>query len=70
MTVIARSAAIPCTAAAIDPVSSIEQPEAAITGIVLSFSILPAVLMAASLLTLRHYRLRRADIEAVGTSDA
>ncbi|WP_029262886.1 MULTISPECIES: MFS transporter [unclassified Microbacterium] len=50
--------------------ATVEQPEAAITGIVLSFSILPAVLMAASLLTLRHYRLRRADIEAVGTSDA
>jgi Na+/melibiose symporter-like transporter len=50
--------------------ATVEQPAAAITGIVLSFSILPAVLMAASLLTLRHYRLRRADIEAVGTSDA
>ncbi|WP_240744997.1 MULTISPECIES: MFS transporter [unclassified Microbacterium] len=50
--------------------TTVEQPEAAITGIVLSFSILPAVLMAASLLTLRRYRLRRADIEAVGTSDA
>ncbi|WP_237682290.1 MULTISPECIES: MFS transporter [Microbacterium] len=50
--------------------ATVEQPEAAITGIVLSFSILPAVLMAASLLTLRHYGLRRADIEAVGTSDA
>lgn len=50
--------------------ATVEQPEAAITGIVLSFSILPAVLMTASLLTLRRYRLRRADIEAVGTSDA
>jgi GPH family glycoside/pentoside/hexuronide:cation symporter len=50
--------------------TTVEQPTAAITGIVLSFSILPAVLMAASLLTLRHYRLRRADIEAVGTPDA
>ncbi|WP_262002141.1 MFS transporter [Microbacterium sp. Mcb102] len=50
--------------------ATVEQPEAAITGIVLSFSILPAVLMAASLLALRRYRLRRADIEAVGTSDA
>ena len=48
----------------------VAQPEAAITGIVLSFSILPAVLMAASLLTLRHYRLRREDIDAVLTSDA
>ncbi|KQR39513.1 MFS transporter [Microbacterium sp. Leaf159] len=41
-----------------------QQPDAAITGIVLSFSILPALLMAASLLTLRRYRLRRADIDA------
>ncbi|KNY05437.1 MFS transporter [Microbacterium sp. GCS4] len=39
------------------------QPAEAVTGIVLSFSILPALLMAGSLLTLRGYRLRRADIE-------
>lgn len=50
--------------------ATVVQPEAAITGIVLSFSILPAVLMAASLLTLRRYRLRRADIEAAVTSAA
>ncbi|EYT57486.1 MFS transporter [Microbacterium sp. UCD-TDU] len=50
--------------------TTVEQPEAAITGIVLSFSILPAVLMGASLLTLRRYRLRRADIDAVADSDA
>ncbi|WP_337002620.1 MULTISPECIES: MFS transporter [unclassified Microbacterium] len=50
--------------------AAVEQPEAAITGIVLSFSILPAALMAASLLTLRHYRLRREDIDAVATADA
>lgn len=50
--------------------ATVEQPEAAITGIVLSFSILPAVLMAASLWTLRHYRLRREDIDAATTSDA
>ncbi|MBO9625090.1 MAG: MFS transporter [Microbacterium sp.] len=42
---------------------SSSQPEAAITGIVLSFSVLPAVLMLASLATLRGYRLRRADID-------
>ncbi|AXL11152.1 MFS transporter [Microbacterium foliorum] len=41
-----------------------QQPDEALTGIVLSFSILPAVLMLASLLTLRRYRLRRSDIEA------
>ena len=50
--------------------TTVEQPEAAITGIVLSFSILPAALMGASLLTLRRYRLRRADIDAVADSDA
>lgn len=50
--------------------ATVEQPAAAITGIVLSFSILPAVLMAASLLTLRHYRLRREDIDAAATSYA
>jgi Na+/melibiose symporter-like transporter len=50
--------------------ATVAQPEAAVTGIVLSFSILPAVLMAASLLTLRHYRLRRDDIDAFASSDA
>ncbi|PQZ49803.1 MFS transporter [Microbacterium sp. MYb54] len=50
--------------------ATVEQPEAAVTGIVLSFSILPAVLMAASLLTLRRYRLRRDDIDAFASSDA
>lgn len=43
--------------------AAVAQPAEAITGIVLSFSILPAVLMLASLLPLRRYRLRRADIE-------
>ncbi|MCK2035574.1 MFS transporter [Microbacterium sp. SSW1-49] len=43
--------------------TAVAQPEEAITGIVLSFSILPAVLMLASLLPLRRYRLRRSDIE-------
>ncbi|MEU4017160.1 MFS transporter [Microbacterium sp. NPDC028030] len=49
---------------------TVVQPSAAITGIVLSFSILPAVLMAASLLTLRRYHLRRDDIEAGAASAA
>lgn len=44
--------------------ATVEQPDAAITGIVLSFSILPAVLIAASLVTLRRYRLRREDIDS------
>ncbi|MGO2746731.1 MFS transporter [Microbacterium sp.] len=40
------------------------QPSEAITGIVLSFSILPAVLMALSIIPLSRYRLRRSDIDA------
>ncbi|WP_226534215.1 MFS transporter [Microbacterium paraoxydans] len=50
--------------------ATVAQPAAAITGIVLSFSVLPAALMAASLLTLRRYRLRRDDIEAATSRDA
>lgn len=50
--------------------ATVEQPAAAITGIVLSFSVLPAALMAASLLTLRRYRLRREDIDAAASLDA
>jgi Na+/melibiose symporter-like transporter len=41
----------------------VEQPDAAVTGIVLSFSLAPAVLIALSLLALARYPLRRADIE-------
>ncbi|WP_425839661.1 MFS transporter [Microbacterium sp. PA5] len=40
------------------------QPDSAIAGIVLSFSVVPAVLVAASLVTLGGYRLRRGDIES------
>lgn len=40
-----------------------EQPDAAITGIIVSFSLAPAVLIGLSLLTLAQYPLRRADIE-------
>lgn len=43
--------------------TTVEQPDAAITGIVLSFSILPALLMVASLAPLNRYRLRRHDID-------
>jgi Na+/melibiose symporter-like transporter len=39
------------------------QSPAAIAGIVLSFSIVPAVFIAVSLISLSRYRLRRADIE-------
>jgi Na+/melibiose symporter-like transporter len=42
---------------------AVTQPDAAITGIVVSFSLVPAVLIALSLLTLARYPLRRADIE-------
>lgn len=62
------ASAVSLTLAATGYVSSVagataSQPDAAITGIVLAFSILPSFLMAASLLTLRRYRLRRADID-------
>ncbi|MDQ7876692.1 MFS transporter [Microbacterium sp. QXD-8] len=42
----------------------VEQPDAAITGIVVSFSLAPAVLIGLSLVTLARYPLRRADIES------
>lgn len=41
---------------------AVVQPDAAITGIVVSFSLAPAALIALSLLALRRYPLRRADI--------
>ncbi|MFS0912080.1 MFS transporter [Microbacterium sp. 179-I 3D2 NHS] len=50
--------------------TTVAQPAAAVTGIVLSFSILPALLMAASLATLGRYRLRRADIDDPTPADA
>ena len=43
---------------------SVEQPGAAISGIAFSFSLLPALLMFASLFTLRRYRLRESDLTA------
>ncbi|WP_308799305.1 MFS transporter [Agromyces silvae] len=43
----------------------VEQGPAAIVGIVLSFSLLPALLVVASLAVLRRYRLRRSDIDAL-----
>jgi Na+/melibiose symporter-like transporter len=39
------------------------QPDAAVTGIVVSFSVIPAALIALSLVTLARYRLRRTDID-------
>jgi len=44
---------------------TVTQPDAAIAGIVISFSIVPAVLIVLSLGTLARYRLRREDIDAL-----
>jgi Na+/melibiose symporter-like transporter len=49
--------------------SVVEQGPAAVVGIVLSFSLLPALLVAASLVVLRGYPLRRADIDAAGAPE-
>ncbi len=46
------------------------QPEAAVTAIVLSFSILPAALMAVSLIPLARYRLRRSDFQSAPVAPA
>lgn len=67
--------AVSLTLAATGYVSSVAgvsavQPDAAITGIVLSFSILPAALMALSLIPLSRYRLRRDDIETTAVQSA
>jgi len=43
---------------------TVSQPDTATAGIVLSFSVVPAALVAASLATLAGYRLRRDDIES------
>ncbi|MCU1415729.1 MAG: transporter [Microbacteriaceae bacterium] len=43
---------------------SVGQPPSAVAAIVLGFSVVPAVFMAASLVSLRRYRLRKADIDA------
>ncbi|MBS1674014.1 MAG: MFS transporter [Actinobacteria bacterium] len=44
-------------------VSTVVQPDAAVAGIVLTFSVVPAVLMLVSLIVLARYRLGRADID-------
>lgn len=41
---------------------TVEQPQSAVTGIALSFSLLPAILMMLSLAALRRYRLREHDV--------
>ncbi|WP_166849160.1 MFS transporter [Isoptericola sp. BMS4] len=42
---------------------AVTQPTTAVAGIVVAFSLLPAALVAASLLALRRYPLRRSDID-------
>jgi len=42
---------------------TVTQPAAALSGIVVSFSIIPAALIVLSLVTLSRYRLRRADVD-------
>ncbi|HEV7848477.1 MAG TPA: MFS transporter [Mycetocola sp.] len=42
---------------------SVDQSSSALLGIVLSFSVVPALLLIASLFTLRRYRLRQGDID-------
>ncbi|WP_137846263.1 MFS transporter [Microbacterium sp. 2FI] len=48
----------------------VTQPDAAITGIVISFSVAPAVLIGLSLIALARYPLRRGDIESHGSPDS
>jgi Na+/melibiose symporter-like transporter len=42
---------------------TVDQPGSAVVGIVVSFSLVPAVIVAASLATLRRYPLRRIDVD-------
>lgn len=49
---------------------TVTQTSTAVTGIVLSFSIAPAIVIALSLLLLARYPLRRSDIEAAGVASA
>ncbi|MEO5535872.1 MAG: MFS transporter [Pseudolysinimonas sp.] len=42
-----------------------DQPASAVIGIVISFSVIPALLMLGSLISLARYPLRRADIDAL-----
>jgi len=43
----------------------VEQPASAVAGIILSFSVVPAAIIAASLISFVRYPLRKADIDAV-----
>jgi glycoside/pentoside/hexuronide:cation symporter, GPH family len=44
--------------------AAVVQPDGAVLGIVLAFSVLPAALVALSLITLRRYPLRKNDVDA------
>jgi len=46
--------------------TAVVQPDAAVAGIVLSFSIIPALLAALSLVTLARYGLSKSDVEHAG----
>ncbi|WP_136707912.1 MFS transporter [Agromyces sp. H66] len=48
----------------------VAQPDAAVAGITVAFSLLPAALVLASLLSLRRYPLRKGDIDADATARA
>ena len=49
---------------------TVTQPESAILGIVLAFSVIPAALMLLSLISLARYPLRKADIDALVRDEA
>lgn len=63
--VLAVTAFIPTTADVV-----VTQPSSAIVGIILAFSVIPAVLMFASLISLARYPLRKRDIDALAHGDA
>ncbi|TQO19204.1 Na+/melibiose symporter-like transporter [Rhodoglobus vestalii] len=48
----------------------VTQPDSAIAGIIISFSVVPAVIIGGSLLTFARYPLRRHDIEHADTAHA
>ena len=50
--------------------TTVSQPATAVTGIALSFSIVPAALTLLSLFFLAGYRLRRTDIDEATKEDA
>jgi Na+/melibiose symporter-like transporter len=43
----------------------VDQPASALVGIIVSFSVIPALLMLGSLISLARYPLRKADIDAL-----